>query len=86
MEHVKRPTIKETNRAYVHLFEYFTSPDKWLEFLKQYNVECVDFGNRRNGDCAVRVVHPKSNELAILGLDIPNHITYHTYVSTARSF
>ena len=86
MEPLKRPTIKETNRAHVRLFEYFTSLDKWLDFLKRYSVEFFSFGNRRNRDCAVRVVHLQSNELSNLGLDIPNHIIYHTYVSTAQSF
>lgn len=82
----KKPTIKETSRAYVRLFEYFKAPEQWLSFLKGYRVEHPPFGMRRNGDCAVRVIDPNTGELAILGLEIPNEIQYHTYVATARSF
>lgn len=81
----KKPTIKATNRAYVRLFETFSSTESWLKFLGQYQVECVGFGYQRAGDCAVRVVDPKTGNLAILGLEIPNHITYHTHAAE-RSF
>lgn len=40
----KKPTIKGTNRAYVRLFEYFVTPQVWLEFLERYRVEYVAFG------------------------------------------
>jgi hypothetical protein len=82
----KKPTIKTTSRASVHLFGYFSTPTSWLAFLERYKVERFDFGMHRNGDCAVRVIDPTSGQLAVLGLEIPNEIKYHTYVATARSF
>lgn len=82
----KKPTIKTTSRAYVRLFEYFKTPEKWLPFLEAYKVVHVAFGMHRNGDCALRVIDPSTGELAILGLDVPNEIQYHTYVATNRSF
>jgi len=82
----KKPTIKGTSRAYVRLFDYFGTADKWLDFLARYRIENVPFGMRRHGDCAVRVVDLATGQLAKLGLEIPNEIKYHTYVATARSF
>ncbi|SOY83461.1 conserved hypothetical protein [Cupriavidus taiwanensis] len=82
----KRPTIKDTNRAYVRLFEYIKTPDQWLSFLARYSVVNVPYGMKRNGDCAVRVIDPTSGSLAVLGLELPNEIKYHTYVATARNF
>lgn len=82
----KRPTIKETNRAYVRLYEYFNTPEKWLAFLERYRVEIIDFGMRRHGDCAIRVIDPETQEVAVLGLELPNTVKYHTYVATSRSF
>jgi hypothetical protein len=82
----KKPTIKATSRAYVHLFQYFSPLAAWLAFLERYRVEQFDFGMHRNGDCAVRVIDPTTGQLAVLGLEIPNEIKYHTYVATARSF
>jgi len=52
----KKPTIKATSRAYVHLFEYFPSSTAWLAFRTRYRVEHFSFGVQRNGDCAVRVI------------------------------
>lgn len=89
MDHLrafKRPTIKETSRAYVRLYGYFKTPEKWLAFLERYRVEYINFGMRRNGDCAVRVIDPATQEIAVLGLDLPNEIKYHTYTDkTDRS-
>ncbi|GAA5013100.1 hypothetical protein GCM10025794_01350 [Massilia kyonggiensis] len=82
----KKPTIKATSRAYVHLFQYFSTPATWLAFLERYKVEQFDFGMHKYGDCAVRVIDPETGQLAALGLEIPNEINYHTYVATARSF
>lgn len=82
----KRPTIKATSRAHVHLFEYFSTPTAWLAFLERYRVERFDFGMHRNGDCAVRVIDPATGQLAVLGLELPNEIKYHTYAATAQSF
>lgn len=82
----KKPTIKGTSRAYVRLFSYFQTPEKWLEFLEQFRIEYVAFGMQRAGDCAVRVIEPSNGKVADLGLDVPNEIKYHTYVATARSF
>jgi len=82
----KKPTIKATSRAYVHLFQYFSTPAAWLAFIERYRVEPFDFGMHRHGDCAVRVIDPMTGQLAVLGIEIPNEIKYHTYVATARSF
>jgi hypothetical protein len=82
----KKPTIKATSRAYVHLFGYFSSHDAWLAFLERYRVEPFEFGMQRHGDCAVRVVDPTTGRLAALGLEIPSEIKYHTHVATGRSF
>jgi len=82
----KKPTIKATSRAYVHLFEYFSIPAAWLGFVERNSIEHFDFGMHRNGDCAVRVIDPATGQLAVLGLEIPNEIKYHTSVATARSF
>lgn len=82
----KKPTIKATSRAYVRLFGYFSSSESWLAFLERYKVEPFDSGMHRHGDCAVRVVDPTTGQLAVLGLEIPSEIKYHTYVATARSF
>lgn len=82
----KKPTIKDTSRAYVRLFEYFTSPEAWLAFVDRYRIESFSFGMQRHGDCAVRVVDPATGHLATLGLSVPSEIKYHTYVATARSF
>ena len=82
----RKPTIKATSRAYVRLFEYFSSSEAWLAFLGRYRVESFEFGMHRHGDCAVRVVDPATGQLATLGLEIPNEIKYHTYMATARSF
>ncbi len=82
----KKPTIKRTNRSYVRLFEYFATAEKWTEFLQKYRVELVPFGMHRNGDCAIRVIDRATNQLAVLGLDVPNEIKYHSYIATARSF
>ncbi|AIO71594.1 hypothetical protein DM80_6128 [Burkholderia multivorans] len=35
----KKPTIKDKGRAYVRLFQYFETPESWLEFLDQYAIE-----------------------------------------------
>jgi hypothetical protein len=82
----KEPTIKGTSRAYVRLFEYFETPEKWLEFLQRYRVERVPFGMQLAGDCAVRVIDPATSEVAVIGLEVPNEIKYHTYIATGRSF
>jgi len=82
----KKPTIKATSRAYVRLFEYFKTPDRWLPFLDGHKVVHVPFGMHRNGDCALQVVDLSTGRLAILGLDVPNEIQFHTYVATGRSF
>lgn len=88
MQHAEfsKPTIKKHGRAYVRLYDYFKTPDRWLAFLERYTVEHFDVGMRRNGDCAVRVIDPVTQEVAALGLDIPSLITYRTHVATARSF
>jgi hypothetical protein len=82
----KKPTIKDTNRAYVRLFEFFSSPHEWLEFLQRHHVEYVAFGMQRNGDCAIRVMDSSTGQPALLGLKVPNKIKYHSYVAAARSF
>lgn len=82
----KKPTIKATSRAYVRLYEYFTTPDRWLEFIRTYHVEPFNYGMRRDGDCAVRVIDPATREMAVLGLEIPNEIKYHNNVAMGRSF
>ena len=82
----KKPTIKETSRAYVRLFDYFATAEKWLNFLHRYRVERVPFGIQRAGDCAVRVIDLESGAVAVLGLEVPNEIKYHTYTAMGRSF
>lgn len=82
----KKPTIKGTSRAYVRLFEYYKTEDKWLYFLGKYQVKNLPFGNERNGDCAIRVIDPSNGMLAELGLEIPSEIKYHTYTATGRCF
>ncbi|WP_186117748.1 hypothetical protein [Burkholderia gladioli] len=81
----RKPTIKDNGRAYVRLFEHFETPEHWIEFLSRYTVQHMPFGMHRNGDCAVRVIDPATGNLAILGLNIPNRITYHTFAAE-RSF
>jgi hypothetical protein len=34
----KKPTIKDKGRAYVRLFQFFETPESWLQFLDQYDV------------------------------------------------
>lgn len=82
----KKPTIKATSRAYVRLFGYFTSSEKWLDFLAHHRIEYVPFGIQRNGDCSVRVINTTTGAIAILGLDVPNEIKYHSHIATGRSF
>lgn len=82
----KKPTIKGTSRTYVRLFDYFAAAEKWLEFLQRYRVERVPFGMERAGDCAVRVTDLATGEVAVLGLEVPNEIKYHTHTATGRSF
>jgi hypothetical protein len=82
----KKPTIKATSRAYVRLFGYFSTPEKWLAFIDRYRIEFVEFGMHRNGDCSVRVIDSTNEKIATLGLDVPNEIKYHTYTPTGRSF
>lgn len=82
----KKPTISGTSRAYVRLFDYFATAEKWLKFLQRYRVERVPFGMQRAGDCAVRVIDLGTSEIAVLGLDVPNEIKYHTHLATGRSF
>lgn len=82
----RKPTIKDTSRAYVRLFQYFKTNADWLAFLVRYEVRHVPFGHVSHGDCAVRVIERATGEVARLGLDIPIEIKYHTYVATARSF
>ncbi|WP_186170297.1 hypothetical protein [Burkholderia gladioli] len=81
----KKPTIKDNGRAYVRLFQCFETPESWLDFLNRYTIQHQPFGVRRNGDCAVCVIDPATGDLAVLGLDIPNQITYHTFAAE-RSF
>lgn len=83
----KKPTIKGTNRAYVRLFEYFRTPTEWQAFVGHYDVRPMSHGQQRYGDCAVRVFDRSTGGLAVLGLEIPNEITYHTFMgSSPRSF
>jgi len=81
----RKPTIKGTSRAYVRLFGYLETPESWLLFLDRYTILNLPFGVRRNGDCAVNVVGPATGNSAILGLEIPNEITY-TRVSHAPRY
>ena len=81
----KKPTIKDNGRAYVRLFQCFDTPECWLDFLSRYTVQHQPFGVRRNGDCSVCVIDPATGDLANLGLEIPNQITYHTFAGD-RSF
>lgn len=85
MRGFKKPTIKDHGRAYVRLFQRFETPESWLQFLDRYTIEHRPFGVRRNGDCAVCVLDPATGNLADLGLEIPNEITYHTFAAE-RSF
>ena len=81
----KRPTIKGNGRAYVRLFQFFETPESWLKFLGQYAVETQSFGSRWDADCTVRVFDRETGDLAVLGLQVPNHIHYHTFAAE-RSF
>jgi hypothetical protein len=40
----KKPTTKDTSRAYVRLFGYFVTPKGWTEFLQLYRVEPIAVG------------------------------------------
>jgi hypothetical protein len=82
----KKPTIKDTSRAYVRLFGHFRTPQEWLEFLQFNRVEYMPFGMQREGDCAVRVIDLATNDLAVLGLEVPNVVKYHNNVPFGRSF
>lgn len=81
----KKPTIKDKGRAYVRLFQYFETPDSWLKFLDQYAIETQTFGSRSDADCEVRVIDRATGDLAVLGLQVPNYINYHTFAGE-RSF
>lgn len=81
----KKPTIKDKGRAYVRLFQYFETPESWLKFLDQYAIETQTFGSRWDADCEVRVIDRSTGDLAALGLQVPNHIKYHTFAAE-RSF
>lgn len=63
----QKPTIKDTNRAYVRLFGYFVTSQKWLEFLQRNRIENVPFGMQRDGGCAVQVIDRATNDPAVLG-------------------
>lgn len=82
----RKPTIKGNSRAYVRLFGYFVTPQKWLQFLQLNRVEYIPFGMQRAGDCAVRVIDLATNDLAVLGMEIPNVVKYHNNVAIGRSF
>lgn len=85
-DNFKKPTIKGTSRAYVRLFGYFLTPQKWLEFLQVNRVDYMPFGMQRDGDCAVRVVDRATNDLAVLGIEVPNVVKYCNNVAFGRSF
>ena len=82
----KKPTIKGTSRAYVRLFGYFATPQKWLEFLRANRIDYMPFGMQREGDCAVRVIDRATNDLAVFGLEVPNVVKYHNNTAFGRSF
>ena len=79
----KRPTIKDTNRAYVALYKIVVQSRDWDDFNVQFKVEMVSFGRYRNVDCAVEV-RDQTGALAALGDSIPNRITYSEFIDPAR--
>lgn len=79
----KRPTIKDTNRAYVALYKIVLQNRDWEEFKTQHIVQIVNFGRYKNIDCAVEV-RDKTGALAVLGDSIPNRITYSEFIDPVR--
>lgn len=80
---MKPPSIKETNRAYVRLYKHVIQHRDWEKFKIEYEVQIIQYGMRRNGDCAVHVLD-RTGELATLGSTIPNKITYSNFIEPAR--
>ncbi|CAN7494257.1 hypothetical protein [Polaromonas sp. LjRoot131] len=82
--HMKKPTIKEFNRAYVRLYGIVKKQGDWEEFKAHYRVEIIEFGTRKHGDCGVRVLDTDGAP-ATLGSVIPNKITYRCFVEPSRT-
>lgn len=81
---MKKPTIKEFNRAYVRLYDFVKKHGDWEAFKARYRVEIIEFGMRKNGDCGVQVLDADGT-LATLGNSIPNKITYRYFVEPPRT-
>ncbi|SAK98465.1 hypothetical protein AWB80_07527 [Caballeronia pedi] len=75
----KKPTIKENGRAYVRLFQCFPNTESWLNFLANHSIKSETYGSRYDADCEIRVINRATGDLAVLGLEIPNRIRYHTF-------
>ena len=72
---MKKPSIKSTNRAYVRLHTYVTKRQDWEEFVQTYRVVLDSNGSEELSNCFVKV-YTKMGELAALGPNIPNQITF----------
>lgn len=83
MNKPKAPTIKDTNRAYVRLYKHVIQQHEWEVFKAAYNVQIISFGMRKYGDCGVHVLD-SNGELASLGNNIPNKITYCNFIEPSR--